>query len=83
MRTSKEIGELIDQVEKELQVEGVDEKALLQQADAASVAAGSELESAAMQATKLLADIRSVIAVRDQDEVPAPAQNVEDRMNVV
>lgn len=81
VRTSKEIDELIAKVESDLALAGGDEKAALVTADAESVAAGEGLDEAAAAAAKLLADVRGVIAMRDQDEAPG-AQKATDRMAV-
>lgn len=69
MNASKEIDDIINLVETELVNQTADQKVLMQQADDASLAAGKELEAAAAEATKLLADIRNVIALRDQDDL--------------
>lgn len=62
-------------MESELIEQGVDQKTLLQQADQASLVAGKELKVASAEAAKLLADIRNVIALRDQDDLASPATN--------
>ena len=72
MRTSKQIDDIINLVESDLgSTSQLDERTRLQAADNASLSAGEQLEAAVDDASKLLSDIRSIIAMRDQDEVSA------------
>lgn len=65
VRTHREIDEIINQVEKDLQPRFSNERTFLEDADKASVAAGTHLTSIAEDAKSLLANIREVIATRD------------------
>lgn len=70
VQTSKDIDAAIDAIEVELREVAISgERAALERADTDSRAAGNQLETAATEAKNLLADVRGVIAMRDQDEL--------------
>lgn len=70
VQTSKDIDATIDAIEAEMrELPPTAEKPAIERADADSLAAAKQLEEAAVDANRLLADVRDVIAMRDQDDV--------------
>ena len=68
MRTNREIEEIINRLEKDIEEYDDDDRSLFVEADKQSSEAGTDLNNAAEDAMKLLTNIRKVASIRDKDD---------------